>query len=220
MLTLLNSLSIMTSNALTFSPGSSTISGTSDFDLTDPGQLYLNWPAISLTLWAFLYEVLCTVYFSSIVTRYKEFNIKGRAKTFSRSHSSLQSKTVLKIKSSGLTKLLLRSIFTSCPCHANNLKANRFAPLWEPLCSHNRPPGRGRHSRVERSRAQHQLRLVLLQVLKPDTEPGCESMQGASFLDIKAQLTFHCLCSSKQENRHGFHKHMTWGRRGLSVSEN
>lgn len=109
MLTLLNSLSIMTSNALTFSPGSSTISGTSDFDLTDPGQLYLNWPAISLTLWAFLYEVLCTVYFPSIVTRYKEFNIKGRAKTFSRSHSSLQSKTVLKIKSSGLTKLLLRS---------------------------------------------------------------------------------------------------------------
>ena len=65
-------------------------------------------------------------------------------------------------------------------------------PLW-PAVS-----GGVAHSRVQRAGAQHQLWLVLLQVLKLDTEPGCESMQHACLLYVKVQLTFHHLCSRQR----------------------
>ena len=66
-----------------------------------------------------------------------------------------------------------------------------------------RPPLRptvsgGAHSRVQRAGAQHQLWLVLLQVLKLDAEPGCESMQRACLLYVKVQLAFHHLCSRQR----------------------
>lgn len=101
-----------------------------------------------------------------------------------------------------LSTLLDLHIRDSVVCfrHANNLKANPVHPTE----ATGAPVGKTRHSRVERSCAQHQLRLVLLQVLKADAEPGRESMQSAGFLDIKAQLALHCLCPAKQENGHGF----------------
>ena len=101
-------------------------------------------------------------------------------------------------------------------CHANNLAANPSTP-WRATSV---PVGRSQHSRVEWSCAQHQLRLILLQVLKADTEPGRESMQSAGFLDIKAQFTFHCLSSQRREQTR-VHKHRAQGclRRCLSETQ-
>lgn len=73
-------------------------------------------------------------------------------------------------------------------CLALHIRDSVRPPLW-PAVS-----GGVAHSRVQRAGAQHQLWLVLLQVLKLDAEPGCESMQRACLLYVKVQLAFHRLC--------------------------
>lgn len=68
-------------------------------------------------------------------------------------------------------------------------------------CTSRHDQGKGGHSRVKRSCAQHQLGGTLLQVLEADAEPGREPVQSAGFLDIEAQFTFHCLFN-QTANRH------------------
>lgn len=75
-------------------------------------------------------------------------------------------------------------------------------------------PAGAAHSRVKRACARHQLRLVLLQALEPDTEPGRESMQRAGLPDLKVQLAFHGLFRQTIRKGRGSRERVTAGGEG------